>query len=408
MNTPARSAAPVSVIIAGAGMALFFIIGRWSPSRIFGDTIVLGWENHSVMLLSPRQWIAPVLLLALLLRLFAGPLTVGERPIARYPWYERLNFVFMALLFTYMLASVFWAPDITLALLKAHELFILFSTLIAIRLWLMTGLADEVRRWCWTTVMAFVGLLAVFSLPAIGNVGRLSTLGGGPNIFGRFMALLTIGSLEWKKFRVSGLVFIVPAIAVSLLILTGSRGAMLAGSLGLLTYLALDRRSLVAKFLLISVCTLFLIVAFLWTGLGGTMLASFSDRVINMTFEEHFESSHRSELFADAISLWRESPIFGLGLSGYASRGIMRYPHNLFLELLCEGGIVAAVLFVLSLLPIVGMMVFHRRELHTLSVSAFVMYFVASMFSGDLYNSLGLFLLMLFIVIPAQTAHGKQ
>lgn len=408
MSKSDKSKTPVSTVIAGTAMALFFLVGRWGPTRVVSElTASIGSGNYFSLMLQPRQWLWIVMTVALVARLLQdSPRKQGNAGV-RFPWYERINFVFIMLLLAYMMAGVFWAPNLNLALSKAYEVLIMLVTLAVIRLWIVSGWAEELRRLFWTATTAITAVIALCSIPMLGSVERLATLGGGPNVFARLMGLLAIGSLNWKKYRLPGQVFVVPAVALGLVVLSGSRGGMLATAIGLLTYLVFDRRSVVAKVLLIGMCVAIGATLLLTTGIGGEVLSSFASRVVHLTIEKQYDSG-RMILFQDSIDMWRTSPIFGVGLSGFSTFSNKLYPHNLFLEILSEGGLIGVGLFVLCLLPPIAMIVFHRRQVHSASVAAFVMYLAASMFSGDLYNSLGVFLLSMLVVVPDFATAERQ
>ena len=59
-------------------------------------------------------------------------------------------------------------------------------------------------------------------------------------------------------------------------------------------------------------------------------------------------SSGRDEIWKDAWKLISDSPILGYGLFSYLSK--IMWPHNMFLEVLLQGGFVLLVFFVLVLL----------------------------------------------------------
>lgn len=70
-------------------------------------------------------------------------------------------------------------------------------------------------------------------------------------------------------------------------------------------------------------------------------------------------TGERLDTFHQAIALAKNSPIFGYGPGafGYLNSGydaIGNYPHNLFLELLVNGGLVGAMLFLLFVIPLGG------------------------------------------------------
>jgi O-antigen ligase len=99
-----------------------------------------------------------------------------------------------------------------------------------------------------------------------------------------------------------------------------------------------------------------------------------------------------------------EDPLIGAGLSAFSIRTGDVYPHNVFLEIFAEGGCIGLLLF-LAMLGATGLMFWqHRDTLNTAAVAAFVLILVASQFSGDLYDSRGLFL---FPILAIVTGTGR-
>lgn len=64
-------------------------------------------------------------------------------------------------------------------------------------------------------------------------------------------------------------------------------------------------------------------------------------------------TSGRDELYADAIRYFTESPVYGLGLWAYLLK-IEMFPHNIFLEIMLQGGLLLLTLFVFILMMAYG------------------------------------------------------
>lgn len=54
-------------------------------------------------------------------------------------------------------------------------------------------------------------------------------------------------------------------------------------------------------------------------------------------------------LFAKAMEMFAESPLFGLGVGSFTWNGFSSYPHNVFMELLAETGLITTAVFTLIL-----------------------------------------------------------
>jgi O-antigen ligase len=115
--------------------------------------------------------------------------------------------------------------------------------------------------------------------------------------------------------------------------------------------------------------------------------------------------SGRGSLYASALELGRDYPVGGAGLAAFPALGLGVYPHNLFLETFCEGGGMGLVLLLLLLLTFGASVWRRRRALEGTCLAAVVLVLVGSQVSGDLYDSRGLFLLM---VLTAYTAPVRR
>ena len=78
------------------------------------------------------------------------------------------------------------------------------------------------------------------------------------------------------------------------------------------------------------------------------------------------------------------------------------------LETFCEGGLLGCGLL-LSALSYAGWKMRQlRRNLNSATLAAFVLLLVASQFSGDMYDSRGVFLVLLFVVIGNRSEHAEK
>jgi O-antigen ligase len=120
----------------------------------------------------------------------------------------------------------------------------------------------------------------------------------------------------------------------------------------------------------------------------------FQTRILNLTLENHYMSG-REGLFQDAYELGLERPWFGQGLCGFKILFDLNYPHNLVLELFCETGAVGVSLLAVMLLFALIYIVRNRRHCDPTIWGSFGLMLTSSMFSGDLYDSRGVFLIAL-------------
>jgi O-antigen ligase len=160
---------------------------------------------------------------------------------------------------------------------------------------------------------------------------------------------------------------------------------------------------------------LLLIAGLLGVGLatmGGSILAFVEQRFIVTTFQNGYASS-RNVLFRMALDLWLEHPFVGTGINSFAETTQLgpgeHYPHNLFLAVAAEGGVVGLALLVNAF----GQL---RHEFARVPrgarspesrTAAYCGIFVgaACMFSGDYYDAR---LMWILLILAAVGPAGEQ
>ncbi len=179
--------------MVGGLAALLWLVGRWSPARLAGE---LGAEETPLQ--QPRAAVALLLaLLGLGLGLLRGP--PAGRDGLRRPWVLLVGTGSACL--GWLLLSALWAPDRALAGLKALELAVLVAGTAGLALAVWRGDGPACRAGMIGAAM--VGLLLLVSASLMTeDTGRAAALGGGPNVFGRNMGVLTLLGLGlWRAAR---------------------------------------------------------------------------------------------------------------------------------------------------------------------------------------------------------------
>jgi O-antigen ligase len=115
--------------------------------------------------------------------------------------------------------------------------------------------------------------------------------------------------------------------------------------------------------------------------------------------------SGRETEYAEAYQLGLDHPVGGAGLAAFPALGLGVYPHNLFLEVFCEGGALGLLLLGSALLAFLRSAFRERRGLDPATVGALALFVFGSQASGDLYDSRALFLLM---VMSTCTSTGGE
>lgn len=380
--------------LAGLGLAVYLLAGTWGIHRIAHLEPSPIWE--------PRVWAVfglVVLAFRPRLRRVEGP----GRPDGRLLAVELLWLSASAL-------AVAWAPSLELAVPGVIDLGLMGAAAIALHRLLRSGdarvLLDSFERSA--IALAMLLLLAAFA-GGVGS-GRLSTLGGGPNVFGRNMGLLCVLSLDramrgssrkpatTASERMSRIAWpVVASVAAMLVALSGSRGAMFATAVGLACLLTLGRArvarrlAVVAGFSILGLC----VVAF--TSFGAHVAESFATRVLDLFFRQGYVSG-RDQIYALALERGFETPAIGHGLNSFAALTRWPYAHNIVLDAWFETGAIGVALLGLYLASFGrGSLQALRRErdgarwvgVDGLRAAAIVI-LVASQFSGGRYDARGL------------------
>ncbi|MCX6800319.1 MAG: O-antigen ligase family protein [Candidatus Falkowbacteria bacterium] len=209
--------------------------------------------------------------------------------------------------------------------------------------WIIIGAAS---------VLSFIGLL----IYTTGLYNRLTSVFYWPNPFATFLLLAIPLSYYWIYIDTSRLkIFSLPILIllVTSLILTGSRGALIALGIGSIFILIRDFKVIrqnifkIILILLIIFCSV-ISVNYLRSDHNAFLKRASSNGELDVS------SSIRLDYWYGAIQIFKDNFLFGSGLDTFKniyptyqksplSSGI--YPHNLYLEILAEGGVFSFVVF---------------------------------------------------------------
>jgi O-antigen ligase len=378
--------------------ALYVLAGRWGFHRLASA------EPEPNPFLELRLWIVMggVVLAAV------GLAHCAHR--AARPGETRLDPRLMTALlgfFGYLGTSAFWAPDAEFALWKVYDLALVLVMSVGFGLAAIRLPAARVLDAFWAVVVVTTGVLALTGVGQLlggGGGARLAVLGGGPNIFARLMGLLTLGALYfWQRRGEAWLWIPLAAAGVLLALLTGSRGGTSAIIASILTFLVVVRVPLRRLVILASIATAVAGVAVTSSPLGKALNRSMEERFLRLTLK--YEGSGSSEtkvylsgreaLYAAAYELGLQHPVAGAGLAAFPALGLGVYPHNLFLEVFCEGGALGLAFLGWVALAFLYAALRGRRGLDGATTGAVVLILIGSQSSGELYDSRALFLLMM-------------
>lgn len=380
-------------------LAFFFLVGNWSLSRMFD-----GSESEELFFLELRF----ISLVGIFI--FTGLIKDQNLRHAVTKLRRPRIKVLSLLIYTFLIWAMFataWAPDIELALDKAFDVLLLFLVVLALQINLGKNNTHELLFGFWTGILVIGSVMAVLALASAGEQfsssqgNRVSVLGGGPIILGRNMGLMILATfyfqsavkIRWVNVG-PGLVSIAVLGTVAIL-LTGSRGALLAIFVACAVYFVLDRRSWPKKAVIFVGGFGALLVFLNTTSIGQNVHEMFMSRVVELTFEKRYTSG-RGDLWYEALEITRKNPLFGAGLAGFQAAAItvsdahQSYPHNIFLEVLCETGIVGLLLFLSAGMASIAVLWRNWRFLGIASVAALFLNLILAQSSGQLFDSRGL------------------
>jgi len=316
---------------------------------------------------------------------------------------------FLAAWTSWLLLISFWAPPNARVGSYVNDLVLLLGLVGA-----SCTVANRIRPravqsiWWW---LFFAGLVYVAAalVEGPGAQGRYSALGGGPNVFVRVMALGTLAALFLATVRRKHWVLLSVPVFVGGAFLSGSRGGVLSlAVVALIGAVPLARRMSprLRGTLVVLGGSSALLAAFF---INPTWFTALRDRFIQQTLVEQYDSG-RSDILQGAWRLFTEYPVSGAGLDGYyglvGQLAGWEYPHNLVMATAAEGGVIGLAALVCALVAAMATL-WASRPLGADALGfglcgAFML--VASMFSGDYYDSRFLWFFLGLAVIEARRA----
>jgi hypothetical protein len=386
-------------------LTVTLFIGRWDYTRVLYDKATIDYLAS----LQPYPYAWSIFYwkvqgrLYFQAMLFLSLLFLMRRPRVKQYESPRILLYLYLLFCCYFALSIIWSSSPRDGLGKTMDL--VYSILLLFSIYAVQNKHDI--RYHFYQVIMFVSILmalgALYSTIMNPTSSRLSAFGGGPNIFGRTMAFGFIIALEKGiTSKRMGLTLIFVPITFIMLLASGSRGAMGACVCGVICLL-FARGPHISRVIGLCLCTMVVISAFIFLSPAGERIAaSVEDRIGTQTIEKRYISG-RDELAKEAITMWEKSPVLGNGLGGFAAGNFeQEYPHNLFLEALCEGGVIGTFFLIIVLVYGIFWLYNHRRRLHILSLALLCTSLIAAQFSGDFYDCRMIFVFLLLALYPIE------
>ncbi len=375
--------------LANLGVVKAFLISTVPALTLFDPTLILAG-------------------LALLVILWRLTDTTGRAALNRH---GHLLMAFVAWL-TWMLLAVVHAPDMPMALQKAGR-FILIVPLLFLGPLVLIRSARDSRIVLYLFVAYAVMAAGLLFLKLWGLVSgtitdplthRLSILGANPISIARLLVVAASMILAaWARQKTGGWRWLpLLGLLLTAALLTGSRGPILS-LLAAWVLIGLLHKGRPRRIFFGGLVGIGLVIS-LFLGLAPAELTkrylAFSAaelKVDQQGLQISSSVSSRYRLYEIAYDEWTSKPskfFFGSGTAGYAALfpwRDFRYPHNLFLELLVEFGLLGALVFCWQVVLIIPKL--FTRATRRLSTEAFMWlagtftFFFSTMFSGDLNDN---------------------
>jgi O-antigen ligase len=379
--------------------ALSLLLGRWSPARFFGYGVF------------------PPLHLDL--RLYLTVLSIAALFVAGRAAITKDGLAVLCILFAlglYVLTVFAMAPVVGMNLKPYDYVEIkLVDVLILICLvWTFYFFAQqptfEEHLWIWVLriglILTMIGGISALT-STITYDARLTVLGAdGGNFFSRIVGVAAVlCAVHIGRGRPPTWVFATGlGVAAMVIVLSGSRGATIstAASVGLV--LLLSPRRMLMLILLAALAVIGTIAVF---SLPPEMTEFLHTRYVDQLVTTVY-LARRDILYDQVVAFWHSSPVFGHGLGSFSLISGWDYPHNVFLEVLSEFGIVGAVLLFTPLLYLLVASATRWRYVDHRTLGAFVLFFIAAQVSGDIFDSRMVFLLPILMAVGSLARYEED
>ncbi len=284
-----------------------------------------------------------------------------------------VHFYFIVLLFVYLLASNFWNPFDVSTRDPMLRIFLIILTAAAVIGSLNERVAVYYINWViFFAVFAAVTLFGEYI--RLGNFSgyRLSDTLVRPQLMG-LGTIFTVGKLLFlddrkKKRLIATIGFLLLGLAFG-----GARGALiLTFGLSILIliyyfYLNDPKSYSLAEWFKNKSLRIFSFGSIILVIVAALQVERTAHKMRRLFFGGELVSGGRAELWVNSVSSFLESPIIGHGFrsSGMLSYGRESwYPHNLFLEAMVDGGIIALIiLLIVCFYPLIRTIELFRKKL---------------------------------------------
>jgi O-antigen ligase len=187
-------------------------------------------------------------------------------------------------------------------------------------------------------------------------------------------------SLKTKTYNLKPVLWLLGAIG---LLLSLSRSGWLGLAVAVLVYLIIAADNKIRKVILGGIIVIVMVIVYYPNLRYRVLLPFYGEKSANS----------RIELWSDGLKAIKESPVLGLGLTGFAKQygqlntdptlDTHNFPHNIFLNLWVETGLLGLI----SLIGLIGLIIYrglkNRADVFALGISLFL---IAIIFQGLVDN----------------------
>lgn len=302
----------------------------------------------------------------------------------------------------YLFLSIFWSYNSNFGLLKLIQIvFVFFPLWLIIRQNVYSVIKDELKilLYIFLILNFFLAIYIIIFNPITFSKFGIESRTISQVFSGRLLTLAILGLfyLRYKENKQNLIIFpLLVIFSFSLGIISFRAGIFSIIVVFIIMLLHKSNRKTVFIYFLT-----FIFILFLSSLLNNNL-------IYRMTWITELEQGQnladstvntRIKAFIASIKLFNESPIIGVGLGGFNTifngdelGRIIKYPHNLFLELLCELGIIGFLIFLILLIKSLIYFKFNNWSKIKDVFYLFIVLLIFSQFSKDLSTNIVLIL----------------
>ncbi|MFA9457608.1 O-antigen ligase family protein [Halalkalibacter sp. AB-rgal2] len=231
------------------------------------------------------------------------------------------------------------------------------------------------------------------------NYYRLYGWLGNPNVLGNMLGIAIVSCIfNMNRSTKRKIYYLIVILLTVSLIMTGSKGAIISTSCGIIIYfLTLNKFNIIKfiknsrKFVMLSISiSIFLIIGFnLMDNIIGLNLEVYVERVIKLGEDE----SSRFQLWGDGLYIFNQANLleilFGHGRN-YYMRNVGASAHNTYVELLVDYGLVVLlILLLLTLITVYKVAILDKKlgnSLSSLIYATLTIIILSGMFTTHLFS----------------------